>query len=314
MRSGLEEYFHNRQTQTAAKKIRSSLTRKRREWHWYGIDSTLSGEELERNSMQVVQLLWVLGAGLALSAVTARAGVIYSDGTFPSANWQSVVITATNGGTVSAAQNLGAGDPAPSRAVTFNSPEGMIGQTTLRLGSINTLFVYDPGVSGGIAQLDFSYSIAFLASSGAPASTGAYRPALRQNGLIYQAVGIFDITSSTNWTPFSFSSTSAADWAPVGGITNPDFSSAGSLIEFGYLTGAGLTCNSANGCAASSVTGALDNYRVAVTSLAPDPGPNPVPEPGAWTMLLSGLAALRLVRPSASASSRIRAFCRLRRA
>lgn len=246
--------------------------------------------------MPTARLLWILAVGLALSSGAARAGVIYSDGTFNPADWDLVVVTATNGGTVSAAQNLAAGDPAPSRTVTFSTVQGATGTTTLRLGSINTLFVYDPGVSGGIAQLDFSYSLAFLASISAPASTGFYRPALRQNGVIYQAVGIFDSTGSTSWTPFSFSSASAADWAQAGGTANPDFSAAGSLIEFGYLAGLALICNNPNGCAQSFITGALDNYRVAVTSLAPDPGLNPVPEPGAWTLLLSGLAVLGTFR------------------
>ncbi len=246
--------------------------------------------------MRTARLLRILAVGLALSTGAARAGVVYSDGTFNPADWDSVVIAATNGGTVSAAQNLAAGDPAPSRMVTFSSPQGMIGQTTLRLGSINTLFVYDPGVSGGIAQLDFSYSLAFLEAISAPASTGFYRPALRQNGQIYQAVGISHATTSTSWTPFSFSSTSATDWAPAGGTANPDFSAAGSSIEFGYLVGLGLTCINPNGCAQGSMTGALDNYRVAVTSLPPDPGLNPVPEPGAWTYLLSGIAVLGTFR------------------
>ncbi|MCW5966093.1 MAG: PEP-CTERM sorting domain-containing protein [Bryobacterales bacterium] len=187
--------------------------------------------------------------------------------------------------------HTGTGNPGPGRLHAY-SIGASSGTTTLIVGHYNPSFVWDPSVDGAVGELEFSYDIITTTRG-----SGGFRPALRQDGVIfYLSTVLHSNDSLTDWMTFTAFSGNASEWLDISGLLNPDFSSSGSLIEFGYRTGLGSECLNPNPetglCSAASFRSALDNYRVTIRSLEDDGGePGSIPEPSTAAMLSGILLA-----------------------
>ncbi len=95
--------------------------------------------------MRTIVLLTVCSFGAGI----APAATIYSDSTFNPSDWTVVTQSSTGDASMTFAQAAG-GNPGPSRTMTYTT-SGQTGSSSVRLASINPLFIYDPGVSGAIA-------------------------------------------------------------------------------------------------------------------------------------------------------------------
>ena len=148
-------------------------------------------------------------------------------------------------------------------------------------------------MSGAIGSLSFSYDLMFLGSTGITgASSGFYRPALRQGGINYVLFVPFDSTTSSGWTTFTHLSGSPLEWNDPTGTLHPDFSATGGAISFGYRVGFGVSCGSTQ-CSAATSVGVLDNYVVQIDGIPETSG---VPEPASMWLAATSLALLRAVR------------------
>ena len=141
-------------------------------------------------------------------------------------------------------------------------------------------FGYDPETQGDIVSIDYyEYALAIKPPSGGH-NTG---PGVRQDGVVYRAAGLFAYESS--WTRKSMTGLRASDFTPVGGPSSahPDFSSTGSPLEVGFVTGYSTPSTQHS---SYSVDIGIDNWTFIIY---------PIPEPATLALLVLGgcLALLR---------------------
>ena len=106
---------------------------------------------------------------------------------------------------------------------------------------------------------------------------GVY-PAFQQNGKNYLALSNILVNSDFSWQTLNASGLTAASFTTISDANDhPDFSTTGSLIQFGFVT---ANNNGSPPIMASRAAG-FDNWSYAVTT---------VPEPG--SLLLCGVMAL----------------------
>lgn len=200
-------------------------------------------------------LILALVAAVPLGAL---AQVSVTDGTFTNADWTLTVFPGGNGGTVTASQATIGPNFIRSVSDTVN------GTPSLILGThIYTPFTYNPGVSGPITALSYSESAICLAGCfGQGQSTG---PAILQGGNLYVYTGFLITGSSLSFHPLSLSGLTSADFAKVlvTGTTyfdntqNPNFSSAGAPIQFGFFR-----ANSSGPSSGYTLVAGIDDWQV----------------------------------------------------
>lgn len=208
----------------------------------------------------------------------------FTDGTFTPSQWQDAKIADSTPGTAatySVAQGpTGSnppGNPGPDREVVHNYSVGGI-----LVGHWNTTFTYDPSVSGAISTVIYSYDLIHI---NPPANQAvAYRLLILQGGNYYSTPASDAIFPQT-WTTFGQSGLTSLSFSNVlfnttFGSLHPDFTSAGTTLTFGYMSG-----NSANGNSNITRTSAIDNYNVTL---------KPVPEPATFIALLIGSTCVGL--------------------
>jgi hypothetical protein len=172
---------------------------------------------------------------LLLAAATARADVIFSDGTFDSGDWGLETFSSGgSGGTVSASQLASGGNPGQARSVTNTTGNGA-GNAIFglhRYGTTNTTR-YELGTQGAIASMDFSIDFAFR--SGVGGQGHGLMLGAKQGSVIFAAAAT--VTGSfTGWSTYSVTGITAADFAAVSGTGNINFSLSGAPIRFGFIT------------------------------------------------------------------------------
>ena len=121
--------------------------------------------------------------------------------------------------------------------------------------------IHDPARDGAIDHVDFSFDVIVISQQGGTAGVAIF-PLLVQNGAYFQ---YYDAGNPVVWTHKTFSGLTATDFvnASAGARTgplNPDFSSSGAPIQFGYATANG----SATGVPMTTVSG-VDNWNVVLT-------------------------------------------------
>lgn len=194
------------------------------------------------------------------------------------------------------------------RNIEISLPQSAPGTTVgLVIGQINNTFTWDPLVDGAIAQMEFSFDLRAIQSSGFAVSAGIVgafsRPVLRQDGIVYRAsTSILQIQPPGNgaWTgtPASFVFASLADWTRNGAA--PDLTATGAPIQFGFeaaLFGECPSTATAN-CSSSFSRSGVDNFLVRVTGLdSQEPqDPSAIPEPASLLLLSAGILGIALVR------------------
>ena len=213
-----------------------------------------------------------------LAAAAANAQVVFQDDTFANGNWTATKIfdgTSGSAGTFSAGQVGSGGAPGSYRETTL----GTSGAGVIVVAQEMSGAVYNPAVSGAISGLSYIFSVS--ATSVTPdldPSPGTYVEIsllIKQGGVYYS--GQTSTTLSPDevgigWAGSGQSGLTGSNFSLVqgqSGAAQPDFSSSGAPLQFGYMTSnQGLGTPDSN----ASTTG-VDNWSVSVAA---------VPEPASW--------------------------------
>lgn len=171
-----------------------------------------------------------------LRSLCSQSTVSISDSIFSNANWTtSKKITGTGinfGASDFQGQSAGLGNPASSFEMTIQTTAAAPTTAwTVDVMSIYTGGGFNPSSLGSIRSISYGEDrIATVSVQG-----GA--PALIQNGAIYYFNPSYAVISNGSWSSFSVSSgmENASNWTRISttGSLNPDFSTNGSLINFG---------------------------------------------------------------------------------
>ena len=236
-------------------------------------------------SMSVIVM--ALAAMLTLTTIT-RADVVFSDGEFNLADWQVEKFFWGNGGSITPTQRLSGGNPGKFLEIdhyvqTAGADPSVVYGLHTRNGA-----TYDPAGQGEIIAVDFSIDYKNFQTTAAGVAFGL---GLKQDGKIYQICSEVSGTIK-NWQTeigFGLSQTSFGLWTDIGYSfiadfsQNPDFSSAGSPIEFGFFTS---NSNIPYYTALVENIG-FDNWTVSI---------HPVPEPTMFAFLALGSLFLKTRR------------------
>jgi hypothetical protein len=198
---------------------------------------------------------------LLIVATDALAGpAVILDQTFADADWTIVTLTVGAGGFTEAVQDAD-GIPGPSRRVRVvvnaaPSPTEFSAIYGVHLFSGTT---YDPQTQGAIANVDYYERALLVTGFGDGQATGI---ALRQAGEVYiRQVGV---TPDRLWTQKQATGVLASGFVHLvqGGsdAAQPDFSTAGGPIEFGFYR-ADSTSPGANGY---EIVASIDDWTVLV--------------------------------------------------
>lgn len=196
----------------------------------------------------------------ALSAPLLEAQIFFSNTTLLDTNWNDVKIQDTTAGhnaTFSSGQALSGGNPGAYRRTQFTfSVDGSQTSQGETIGHLLNEATYDPS-KGTLYSLAYSLdAIINSESGGTPALTIGL--AVLQGGIYYvhEQKQFSQIGTWTNLYEFGLIS---PDFSRIGtnGPAYPDFSSGGSLIQFGFTTGSAGT----NSGTISFDTG-VDNFTV----------------------------------------------------
>jgi hypothetical protein len=210
----------------------------------------------------------VSAAGLALfvllAAAPAFAQVTFQDDTFNNADWDiTPVFTSGNGGSGSATQMGGGGNPGSYRSVTHSMGSN---PAKLYLFHRRAGATYDPQTQGPIQGITFSFDARTFSDvfgyGGQSASLG-----LRQNGITY-AGPFFANGLPDPWQGTSQIDLTATSFVQVEGTATPNFSVTGTTIELGLITS---NHNPPGGAPASSTTVGYDNWMVEIEHASPVP-------------------------------------------
>jgi hypothetical protein len=214
--------------------------------------------------MKVRRIVW----GMLIVCVTIGTQIqgatafTIADFTFPNSNWTHTVIhdSTAGGGTFTAARIASGGNP---RA--YQGGSHTFGPGEVYFGHLLTgVDAYDPTTQGPIAKITWQHD--FIVTS--PPYAVAVTLLLKQNGRFYipRPSLHFTVYHSNPWHA-AIQSLTIGDFIEVNasglGTRQPDFSSTGAPIEFGYAT--------INGTTGGPVvtTWGIDNYQLAV-EIAPE--------------------------------------------
>lgn len=214
----------------------------------------------------------------ALSGVTAApalADVVFADTEFSDSVWVLETVQLNAGGSASAAQSLGTGNPGNARRVTLSPNSGGTIWGFSRYGNTGATR-YVPSTDGAIASIAFTFDARLVDGFG---QGQAVAISLKQGQITFGAS--FDITGSGGaWQTFASASLNAADFSRLDGQSGtPNFSASGAPIRFGIASG-----NSSTSGTYTTIAD-YDNFSVTVRQV-------PTPASGAL-LVIGGLVAIR---------------------
>jgi hypothetical protein len=243
--------------------------------------------------MRISSLCLFLAAGLP--SLFANV-IVFSDGDFQT-GWSSTTITDQNttGTTTYVTTNPATGgNPNFFRQETHTSVQASGAPTlaALHFGNLNSAANYNPSVQGAITSLSFRYDLLHIDDTvpGFRQVIVGYGLLAEQNGRYYRAYFGDHGPVGASWTPFSHAGLTSASfheifnsgtYPHVNAASNPDFSAAGSNINFGYVVANGFSG------AINGNTG-IDNWQVTIT--------NDVPEPATFAIAGAALLGIAMLR------------------
>jgi hypothetical protein len=200
---------------------------------------------------------------LILGSVPFRAAALtLSDDTFFETQWNAGQVFDATGTTFTASQQLSGGHPGECRQTvhSISSPRGSILVSHVFSGA-----QYDPALDGEIGSIDFALELRFVGGSVGTSQVG-YQLVLEQAGSLYNALATAAVALGPGdglpgaWSSHSFTGLVASSFTLLAGAgpAQPDFSSAGAVIRFGYLTQ-----NSALSTPIATTSG-IDNWSVTI--------------------------------------------------
>jgi hypothetical protein len=226
--------------------------------------------------------IFVIVAFAAL-AVSAQASTIFSDGVFNNSDWSLTTFNNATGvgSTAQAFQVTSGGNPLEFREIRHQLQVINPGNGAVFTFHMNNNDFYTPSSQGAISYIDYSEDdINFINQAGNGQGSGL---AIYQNGKFYRqqtpslVMPYVPYSAWTNNSAPGLVATSFAEVTPTG-IVNiasfPDFSAAGTIMQFGFHRG-----NSGNS-GYSTDTG-IDNWHVTI-----------VPEPSTLALLCVGAFGL----------------------
>jgi len=179
----------------------------------------------------IVLLVWTTASGVA-----SAQSFVFEETTFDDASWDQTVQVQGNGGTANRAQ-ITDGNPGPSADIdiALNTPGSASSgiSSAAWLFSIASIHSYDPA-AGASVSIDYSEDAIMRIGQGNGHATAL---ALRQDGILYLSFARRLFTPETSWTTKTLSNLVQSDFRSIASAANPDFSSNGSPIEFGYVRG-----------------------------------------------------------------------------
>jgi MYXO-CTERM domain-containing protein len=142
-------------------------------------------------------------------------------------------------------------------------------------------FSYDPSVFGAISSIDYTEDQTRTSAAWSPAQVAGYS-VLFQSGKVFLGTGFVFGPADFNWSERTTPGLTAADFVELDGMSvlpasHPDFSSAGSVINFGYARSNSYSFSSA-------ISHGIDNWSFTVVS---------IPEPASGAAM-AGLAVFAL--------------------
>src|SRR4029077_19303568 len=156
----------------------------------------------------------------------------FTDGTFLDANWTLVTRNINLGGTATGSQVASGGKIGPYASITnsVNSAAGLPDSNAVYGYHANATATFNPSAKGPILSIDYSES-SILLSPGVQ-TCGL---ALRQMGVIYYGPGFSTPAALNTWMSTSQTGLTGTDFDALGpSVLNPDFSSGGKAIHFGF--------------------------------------------------------------------------------
>jgi hypothetical protein len=228
----------------------------------------------------------------AFIPATASADIIYSDGNFTSPTYVLSPEFAS-GTTATGTVCTSCGNPGRAAFITIDAPTG---NGSYARGAYNTLFTYNPGVSGALgsvsASVDKNEGLTYASQDTFTGFGNTFRPLIFQNGVYYLAAiagptlntgpgggstgynTISGTLTASDFTSYDFTTGSF-------GSAHPDFD--GPIMDFGLAQLATITTNVPR----SEFFAQYDNLSFDLTTA--------VPEPSTWAMLLLGFAGLGFI-------------------
>ena len=233
---------------------------------------------------------------LGVSAQSQASVIVFSDGNF-NTGWSNITVTDQNttGTTTYVTSNPSTGGNSNFfRQETHTSVQvsGAPTLAALHFGNFNSAANYNPSIEGAITSLSFGYDLLYIADTipGFRQVIVGYGLIAEQNGRYYRAYfGDFGGVGNS-WTSFSHAGLSSTNFHEIfnsgsyphfNASSNPDFSSTGSNIRFGYVVANGFSG------AINGNTG-IDNWNVAIT--------NETPEPATFAVVGAGLLGVAFLR------------------
>jgi hypothetical protein len=181
----------------------------------------------------------------------------FFDGTFNNTDWTAFKFpNAVPGSAFTSGQVTAGGDPGAYQAITrtWTGPGG------ISVGELRNGAVYDPASNGPITDISFSLdAISFKDTSGID-----FVPLLMQNGNYY-GTGITPLSyvfQGGGWQLIESQDLPASAFFSSSGPEHPDFSSKGSPIQFGYISGNGT----ASSLTITTICG-VDNWSITVNTM-----------------------------------------------
>jgi hypothetical protein len=215
----------------------------------------------------------------SVASLQAATVSFSTDGIMSAANWSAIKFGDSEGNaSFSATQALSGGNPGSYWHVSHSyGPRTVTSSATISLAHLNSSFTWNPSIQGALNSLSFGFS-ADVIDDGQSDAVGL-GVVLLQNGTYFTKI-IGSPSQAVSWINYSIIDAIAADF--TSGMNVPDFSTNGSMINFGFFTANGT----ALGSATNTVT-AIDNVSLALDV-------TPIPEPTSLICLSAAGAAFAL--------------------
>ena len=212
----------------------------------------------------------IILAATGVRATTAHAmPVVLFDGTFSNADWTETITSTAPGASVIAQQLLSGGNPDRYRSVQHSY------LTNIHVVHVNNNLIYDLG-NGSIDSILFEFDLLDTGSM-------TYTMGFLQGGILYEAGKNPAMLSGIGgWSSFSLTLTAAEFFSQPAGLMNPDFSTSGAPLIFGFHT----ENTGSPGSPLTRTTG-IDNLRITINRA--------IPEPSSAALFAVGLIALSLL-------------------